>query len=264
MHGRSRIEPLENRVLLAATLDEIPIRKIGGYDIATIPWQGQQLDVFAGRWMIALDGYAGKPFAQQRTLAAAAVSRTDATFKVTQFIGDGVFLVTAPKQMQPAEVSSRLGRVPGFRHVTPDFRYTADLTPNDQFYSQMWGLNQGSDIDIDAPEGWNTSTGSNTVVLGDSDTGVDMQHPDLINNIWVNPGEIPGNFIDDDQNGYTDDVNGYNFFHNNNNPSDDTDHGTHTSGTMGAQGNNGIGVTGVGWNFKILPLKVGGIGGISG
>src|SRR5688572_9723596 len=118
MHGRSRIEALETRVFLAATADDaIPIRNIGGFDIATIAWQGQQLDVFAGRWMVALDGYAGRPFAQQQSLATRAVRDTDATFKVTQFIGDGVFLVDAPKQMQPAEVAARLAKVPGFRHV---------------------------------------------------------------------------------------------------------------------------------------------------
>src|SRR5687767_2502984 len=152
MHGRSRIEALETRVCLAATTDDvIPIRNIGGWDIATIEWQGQQQDVFAGRWMVALDGYAGRSFAQQQSLATRAVRETDAAFNVTMFIADGVFLVTAPKQMQPAEVGSRLARVPGFRHVTPDFRYEADLTPNDQFFNQMWGLNQGNDIDIDAP-----------------------------------------------------------------------------------------------------------------
>jgi subtilisin family serine protease len=262
MHGRSRIEALESRVFLAA--NPIELRKIDGFDVATIEWEGKQREVLAGRWLIALEGYEGRAIVDQLPKAVRAVRDTDPTFKVQQFVGPGMFLVTAPPTMQPTEVNARLAQVPGFRYVHPDFRYTTDLTPNDPFYGQMWGLNQGNDIDIDAPEAWNSSTGSNTVVVGDSDTGVDMNHPDLANNIFVNPGEIPNNGLDDDQNGYPDDVRGFNFIFNNPDASDDADHGTHTSGTMAAQGNNGQGITGVGWNLKILPLKIGSGSTISG
>jgi len=138
--------------------------------------------------------------------------------------------------------------------------------PNDQFFRYMWGLdNVGqfrgtASADIDAPLAWTISTGSPDTVVAVIDSGVDLQHVDLAANIWVNPGEIPDNGIDDDGNGYIDDVHGWDFISNDNDPSDDDSicegHGTHTSGTIGAVGNNGIGVTGVSWNVRVMPLKI--------
>ncbi len=139
-------------------------------------------------------------------------------------------------------------------------------TPNDPSFANLWGLdNSGQtggtfDADIDAVEAWTISTGDPNMVVADIDSGLDMNHPDIAANVYTNPGEIPGNGIDDDGNGYIDDVHGWDFAHNDNDPSD-TDgacggHGTHTAGTIGAVGNNGIGVAGVNWNVKIMPLKV--------
>ena len=126
----------------------------------------------------------------------------------------------------------------------------------------MWGLhNTGqtggtSDADIDAPEAWDISTGSVSVVIAVVDSGVDYTHPDLDANIWVNTGETScTDGIDNDGNGYIDDCRGWDFVNNDNNPMDDNDHGTHVSGTIAAEGNNGIGVTGVNWTAKIMPLK---------
>ena len=95
------------------------------------------------------------------------------------------------------------------------------------------------------------------------DTGIDYTHPDLADNIWVNPNEIPGNGIDDDNNGYVDDVRGWNFavrngnnnLLGNNNPMDIDGHGTHVAGTIGARGNNGVGVAGVCWQVSLIPIK---------
>ena len=97
------------------------------------------------------------------------------------------------------------------------------------------------------------------MVVADIDTGLDLGHIDFAGNIYTNPGEIPGNGIDDDANGYIDDVNGWDFARDDNNPNEEAicgGHGTHTAGTIGAKGNNGIGVTGVNWNVKIMPLKI--------
>src|SRR5207249_2153722 len=137
----------------------------------------------------------------------------------------------------------------------------ADLLPNDPSFPELWGLrNTGQNggtpgADIHAERAWNVGTGSRTVRVAVIDSGIDYTHPDLAANIWENPGEIPGNGIDDDHNGYIDDVRGWNFVANNNNPMDDNGHGTHVAGIIGAVGNNGIGAAGVDWHAKIMQLK---------
>ena len=88
------------------------------------------------------------------------------------------------------------------------------------------------------------------------DTGIDYTHPDLAANIWNNPGEIAGNNIDDDRNGYVDDIRGWDFVNGDNNPADDNGHGTHCAGIIGAQANNGAGISGVNWQVSITPLKI--------
>ncbi len=136
----------------------------------------------------------------------------------------------------------------------------AATIPRDPKFNQLWGLhNTGQsggkvDADIDALEAWGIQTG-NQVVIGVIDTGVDYTHPDLQANMWTNPGEIPGNNIDDDGNGYVDDYYGYDFINNDSDPFDDHGHGTHVAGTIAASGNNNIGITGVAWSAKIMALK---------
>ncbi len=136
-------------------------------------------------------------------------------------------------------------------------------TPNDPDFPLQWGLkNTGqapfygqSGADIKAADAWGTTTGSSSVIIAVVDTGVDYTHPDLAGNIWTNSGEIPNNGIDDDRNGYVDDVRGWNFVSNNNNPMDDHGHGTHCAGNIAAVGNNNLGITGTCWNARIMPLK---------
>lgn len=146
-------------------------------------------------------------------------------------------------------------------YIEPNYIVSIDSTPNDTRFSELWGMNNTgqtggtANIDIDAPEAWNLSTGSNTVVVGVVDTGIDYTHPDLENNMWVNPGEIAGNGVDDDHNGVVDDIYGYNAYANNGNPLDDNNHGTHCAGTIGGAGNNSKGVAGVSWNVKLMALK---------
>ena len=148
------------------------------------------------------------------------------------------------------------------RYAEPDYIYHTQLTPNDTRFGDLWGMhNTGQsgglvDFDIDAPEAWTDHTDSPGIVIGSIDTGVAKSHEDLSANIWTNPGEIPGNSIDDDNNGFIDDVNGWDFVNNDSNPEDDHDHGSHTMGTAAGKGNNGKGVAGVTWTAEIMSIKV--------
>lgn len=144
---------------------------------------------------------------------------------------------------------------PHVLYAEPDGVMHADTTPNDPKFSSQWGLNQSSNIDINGPEAWGVTTGNSSFKIAVIDTGVDYNHPDLKANIWTNPGEIAGNGIDDDGNGYVDDVHGYDFINNDSDPMDDVDHGTHCAGILGAVGNNGVGIAGVNWQAKIVALK---------
>src|SRR5438093_5970415 len=153
-------------------------------------------------------------------------------------------------------------------YAEPNFIRHKFATPNDARFTEQWALNntgQGGkvDADIDADLAWDTTTGSNQVVVGVIDEGMDINHPDLQPNIWTNGAEIPGNGVDDDGNGFVDDIHGWDFFHNDasvydGSPGDsNTDaHGTHVAGIIGAAGNNAIGVTGVNWQAGLLPLKI--------
>ncbi len=128
-------------------------------------------------------------------------------------------------------------------------------TPNDPSFSSLWAMNNSNDADIDAVEAWDTTTGSHDVIIGVIDTGLNYNHEDLAANVWVNPNEIDGNGIDDDGNGYVDDIHGINAITGTGDPMDDQGHGSHCSGTIGGVGNNGVGVTGVNWNVSIIGMK---------
>ncbi len=163
--------------------------------------------------------------------------------------------------MSAKEAIERLKSHQAIEYVEPDYRVSIAATPNDPRFEDLWGLNNEgqtggtADADIDAPEAWSISTGSRDVVVGVIDTGVDYSHPDLASNAWVNSGEIAGDGIDNDGNGYIDDVHGINAITDAGDPMDDQGHGTHVSGTIGASGNNGVGVVGVNHDVSIVGCK---------
>lgn len=136
-------------------------------------------------------------------------------------------------------------------------------TPDDTRFSEMWGLNNTgqtggtADADIDAPEAWDLITDSSNVVIAIVDSGVNYNHPDLNPVMWVNALETPGNGVDDDGNGFIDDVFGINADAGTGDPMDGLGHGTHVAGTAAAFGNNAQGVTGVNWNASIMALGIG-------
>ncbi|RLF56784.1 MAG: hypothetical protein DRN25_07485, partial [Thermoplasmata archaeon] len=142
--------------------------------------------------------------------------------------------------------------------MEPDYQFrlfTYPVYPNDPRFSEQWYLNNSSDHDIDAPEAWHTTTGSDNIIVAIVDSGIDYTHEDLSANVWINSGEIPDNGIDDDHNGYIDDVMGWNFVLDNNNVTDNLGHGTWCAGIVGAIGNNSKGIAGLNWHCKIMPVK---------
>ena len=173
----------------------------------------------------------------------------------------GLCLVKLGPGMTAEAALPAFNRADGVLYAEPDYVQQALRTPNDARFSELWGMhNTGQtggtpDADIDAPEAWDVTTGSRDIVVAVIDTGVDYNHEDLAPNMWRNPGEIPGNGIDDDGNGYIDDVYGINAITGSGNPMDDHYHGTHCAGTIGGVGNNGVGVAGVCWNVQIMALK---------
>ncbi len=137
------------------------------------------------------------------------------------------------------------------KSVATSFKSLVPVIPNDPYFSQQWYLPE-----VKADSLWGLTTGDSVQVIGILDTGVDWLHPDLKNKIWENKDEIPDNGIDDDSNGYIDDIRGWDFVNQDNNPKDDNSHGTHCAGIAGAETNNGIGISGVSWGARIMPIKV--------
>src|SRR5262245_11779007 len=146
-------------------------------------------------------------------------------------------------------------------YAEPNYILTADVAPGDPEFGRLWGMNNTGqtggtpDADIDAPEAWDVTTGSPSVIVGVIDTGIDYNHVDLAANVWTNPGEVPGDHMDNDGNGYVDDVHGINAITGSGDPMDDHGHGTHVTGTIGAVGGNGKGVAGVNWTVRIAACK---------
>ncbi len=158
------------------------------------------------------------------------------------------------------DVLTALRQDPSVLYAEPNYRVHAAQIPDDPRFAEMWGLenigqtNGTIDADIDVTAAWDVATESSALIAV-IDTGVDYLHEDLAANMWSNPGEIPGDGVDNDANGFIDDVYGYDFANDDGDPMDDQGHGTHVAGTIGAVGNNALGVTGVNWNAQIMAVK---------
>jgi subtilisin family serine protease len=164
---------------------------------------------------------------------------------------------------------------PNVEYAEPNYiiRFMARI-PDDTDFQRLWGLHNGGqelvvkevtfrgteDADIDAPEAWDITTGSEGVIVAVLDSGVCVNHPEMNANIWVNRTEQNGtDGADDDGNGYVDDIYGWDFWDNDATPDDYNKHGTHIAGTIAALGDNNVGVTGVNWQAKIMALRIGGV-----
>ncbi len=149
-----------------------------------------------------------------------------------------------------AKTRKMLAKLGGRVRCEPDIAYFASEIPNDQYFP-----NQYASGFLSLPTAWDVTKGNNSVLALIVDTGILYTHPDLAANVWTNPNEIGGNGIDDDGNGYIDDIHGINAITNSGNPLDDNGHGTHCAGIIGASANNSVGVAGVAWNVKMIGAK---------
>ncbi len=190
-------------------------------------------------------------------------------FKTLSKSRQGAYVQIRSKILSTDELVEMLKKDPNVEYVEPNYIHYPNKVPNDPKFGKLWGQQNTAqdvigtvgtvDADIDAPETWDISTGTDDTVIAVIDTGVDYLHEDLKANMWVNKHEIAGNGIDDDNNGYIDDIYGINSIDGSGNPMDSLadggEHGTHVSGTIAAVGDNGKGVVGVSWNSKIMALK---------
>ena len=157
---------------------------------------------------------------------------------------------------------SRLQNDPRVEYIEPNQMIRPAIMPNDPRFSEQWSLqNTGqtggtAGADIDAVPAWSVYTGDSNLLIGVIDSGIDYNHPDLTGNVWTNLGEIPSNGLDDDNNGYVDDIHGYDIVNDDGDPWDDLYHGTHVSGIIAASGNNGVGISGVNWQAKLVGIKI--------
>jgi len=200
-----------------------------------------------------------------------------------------IYTIKIDELIDPLLVANEYENNPNVEYAEPNILFESYAMPNDEYFDQQWALYQSNDCDIDATDAWDITTGSKDAVIAIIDTGVYYEHPDLSGNILVNPGEdINGNGIiddsdfneiDDDNNGFIDDIRGYDFvdfdvslfledptisrcldedyLDEDNNPIDKEGHGTHCAGIVGAVGNNNNGISGVCWDCSIMPVRAG-------
>lgn len=254
---RLGVESLEARHLLSGDGAGLSAQSID-----EIVWQGEPVDVRPGYWNGIFETAVpyGEPALPPSLLPLPSWSTTS--------LGNGFFSLYAP-EADPQLVQDWAAGTPGVLEIEPDFIVIAPtgleaavsstggddteptLIPNDPGYPLQYAPPL-----VQAPSGWGVSTGGKSVVVAVLDSGIDLTHPDLAANVWINTRELVANGVDDEVNGFVDDVNGWNFIDGTNNVQDGFGHGTHVSGIVGAIGNNGLGVTGLNWQVALMPLKI--------
>jgi len=253
----SELLALENVAIVTAeavageTEQQSALRERGA---SLIHWEGRDVYALTNQWLIQFD--------DEQTLDLGGIDASALASQVhsARRLSDGLLLIETTGA-DYASLESALGSVVPGAKLEPNFVVWAGVMPNDTQFSNMWALNNTGqtggtvDADIDAPEAWDITTGDGSVVVAVIDTGIDYTHPDLVSNIWINAGEIAGDGIDNDTNGYIDDIHGWDFVNDDGNPMDDDGHGTHVAGTIDARGNNALGVSGVAPNVKLMALK---------
>ncbi len=230
----------------------------------------------AGEVLVAIDDgaplavFRGVPSSSAALLAAVLERHALAFGDEIARIGNVRFmrLRSTRPDFDPARAAADLAATGAIKAAIPDLRLRLfDTIPNDPDLPLQWYVDDGGYADVRLPAAWDTERGAASVRIGIMDTGVDMTHPDLASQIWTNPGEIPGNGVDDDGNGYVDDIHGWDFGGGDNDPNphaaiDSTSgldvgfHGTFVAAIAAAATDNSEGIAGAGWNCRIVPLKV--------
>lgn len=232
----------------------------------TIDWQGLSVETRRGEWLVR---FSDEATSQMESVADAQQFLGDAPFPLHVDKGLGLpGMVMVTTSASAAEASAWLSTVPAIQSFDPNaIRRLHIEEPDDPGYEFDYALdNPGffldtfgpsvEDADMDVKEAWDITTGDASTIVAVMDTGVNYLHEDLAANMWVNPGEIPGNARDDDGNGFIDDIHGFDFGEGDADPMDEEGHGTAVAGTIGAVGNNGVGTVGVNWDVRIMALKI--------
>jgi subtilisin family serine protease len=222
---------------------------------ALLRWRSGLSTIAAKRRMSQrLDEVRARFYGRSARTQAAVFARNDERGELTN-----VYTLDLAPGIDPSAAAEHLRKDPHVIYAYPNGTATAVITPNDPYFStvgtwgqpfdDLWNLKK-----IGAPSAWDSNQGEG-VVVAVVDSGLDLAHPDIASNVWLNIDEIAGNGIDDDGNGFVDDMNGWNFSSANANPSDDFGHGTHVAGTIAAIANNEVGIVGVAPRAKVLPIK---------
>ena len=216
------------------------------------------------RFAPQVEADACEPNIMKSSKVNALLSSLGATIKQQYTIVPGLCLIRLPEGMTVADALKILGEREEVLYVEPNYKYKAhSVIPNDPMFNLLWNLHNTGEgggtagADVNAPQAWEVATGGDReTIVAVIDTGVDYRHPDLAANMWINKAESNGSpGLDDDRNGYIDDIYGYDFCNSDGDPIDDAGHGTHVAGIIGAVGNNGVGVVGVCWKVKIMAVK---------
>ncbi|MDE4908362.1 S8 family serine peptidase [Methanogenium marinum] len=253
-----------------ATLNYTALDEGGNFNVSSIPFQAESVakgsssikediseisypDYVPGSVLVIYENDNQKTTSDSFDSAALSANAVVGATVTQEFVGGvlpGCQVVSLPDDITVDEAVSYYENQPGVAYAQPNYIYTIDAVPNDPYYSLQWGLqNTGQSTsgfpstagaDISAEEAWDSTTGSDDIVIAVIDTGVDYLHDDLAANMW------------DDGSGN----HGYDFVNDDNDPMDDNSHGTHCAGIIAAVGNNGVGVSGVCWDARIMALKV--------
>jgi subtilisin family serine protease len=234
------LEPLESRSMLAANV----------LDVAKVMWNGKLVEAVRNEYVLRMP----------QLNAATAKSPVDYVSRTptvqpgwsVQSIGSGFYKLTAPGATN-AQVNAWSKQV-GARYIDVNTVREYSKAPNDPLYGDLgnWAFPK-----MQADKAWDTATGTPSTIVAVLDSGVDYNHPDLASNMWKNPNETAGDGIDNDRNGYIDDIYGINADSGSSDPMDQFGHGTFCAGLIGAVGNNSVGMAGVNWSVQIMAVSIG-------